>query len=125
MHHHWLKTESIVLPSTFMRSDRLEKLNMWFAEQLAALKAEGASEKELRDPSLADLALRRIFEEHFDQLRKDEEFIKEAYDVVSDQTYPDDLRKIAAQARKQGELEIGSYLELIADYREMTFRLTP
>ena len=85
-----------------MRSDRLEKLNVWFAEQLAALKAEGASEKELKDGALADLALRRIFEKHFDQRCKDEEFIKEAYDVVSDRTYPDDLREIAVQARKQG-----------------------
>jgi hypothetical protein len=32
-----------------------------FSEQLAALKAEEASEKELEDPALADLALRKIF----------------------------------------------------------------
>ena len=101
-----------------MRSDRLEKLNVWFAEQLAALEAEGASEKELKDPALADLALRRIFEEHFDDLRSDEDFIEEAFEVVSDDTHPDDLRKIAAQAKEHRNLEIGRYLELIADYRE-------
>ena len=101
-----------------MRSDRLEKLNVWFAEQLAALKTEGANEKELKDPALADLALRKIFEEHFDELRSDEEFIEEAFEVVSDDTYPDDLRKIAAQAKEHGNLEIGRYLELIADCRE-------
>lgn len=98
---------------------------MWFAEQLAALKVKGATEKELKDPALADLALRKIFEEHFDQLRQDEEFIKEAYDVVSERTHPDDLREMAAQARKQGELEIGSYLELIADYRENRWLFRP
>ena len=101
-----------------MRSDRLEKLNAWFAEQLAALKAEAAGERELREPALADLALRKVFEEHFDQLRDDEEFIRETFEVVSNRASPDDLREIAEQAQKQGNLEIGHYLGLIADYRE-------
>src|SRR5215472_13410402 len=100
-----------------MRSDRLEKLNVWFAEQLAALKRKDG-EKELKDSALADLAQRKIFEEHFDELRTDEEFIEEAFEVVSDDTHPDDLRKIAAQAKEHGNLEIGRYLELITDYRE-------
>jgi len=101
-----------------MRSDHLEKLKVWFAEELAALKAEGASEKELKEPVLADLTLRRIFEEHFDEFRDDEAFIQEAFEMVSDRTYPEELREIAAQARKKGDLEIGRYLELIADHRE-------
>ena len=100
-----------------MRSDRLGKLNVWFAEQLAEFKAEGASEKELKDPALADLALRKIFEENFDELRSDKGFIEEAFEVVSDDTFPDKLREIAAQAKELGDLKIGRYLELIADYR--------
>jgi hypothetical protein len=31
---------------------------------------------------------------------------------------PSDLRGVAAQARDHGQLEIGRYLELIADYRK-------
>lgn len=36
-------------------------------EQIEALKAEGASEQELKDRAVADLALRKIFEEHFEE----------------------------------------------------------
>ena len=35
-------------------------------KQMEALKAEGASEQELTDPAVADLALAKDFEEHFD-----------------------------------------------------------
>lgn len=110
--------EGPAIASFDMRCDRLEKLNVWFKEQLAVLKAEGASEQELEQPAVADLALRKIFEEHFDQLRGDEEFIKEAFAMVSDKTSPDHLRGIGTQAQKEGNAEFGRYLELIADHRD-------
>ena len=40
-------------------------------EQIEGLKAEGASEKEPNDPAVVDLALRKIFEEHFDEICTD------------------------------------------------------
>jgi hypothetical protein len=46
-----------------MRPDHLEKINSWFMEGIAAVKAEGASIEDFEDPSVADLTLRRIFEE--------------------------------------------------------------
>jgi hypothetical protein len=101
-----------------MRPEHLEKLNEWFTEQIAALKAEGASEQDFKDPSVADLALRRIFEEHFEEIRNDPGLTDEIFAVVSDQTCPSDLRKVALQAREQCNLGIGHYLQLIADYRE-------
>jgi hypothetical protein len=64
------------------------------------------------------LALRKIFEEHFDEMRNDSGLIDETFAMVSTQAYPFDLREIAEQAQKQGNLEIGHYLKLIADYRE-------
>jgi hypothetical protein len=105
-----------------MRFDHLQKLNVWFAEQMAALKTEGMSDEELKDPAATDLALRKVFEEHFDELHSDEEFIEEAFAVVSEKAFPVDLRELATQAREEGNLEIGPYLELIADHREKTFR---
>ncbi len=101
-----------------MRPDHLEKLNLWFTEQLAALKAEGASEQGLKAGDVADLALRRIFEEHFNEIDTDEVFIEEAFAAVSEKTFPEDLRQLAIQARTLGNLEIGPYLDLIANCRE-------
>ena len=87
-------------------------------EQIEALKGEGASEQELNDPAVADLALRKIFEEHFDEMRNDSGLIDETFATVSTEASPLDLREIARQAQKQGNLRIGHYLKLIADYRE-------
>jgi hypothetical protein len=101
-----------------MTPDNLEKLNGWFMEQIAALKAEGASEQDFEDSSVADLALRKIFEQHFEEIRNDADLTDEIFAVVSDQASPSDLRKVALQAREQCNLGIGYYLELIADYRE-------
>jgi len=101
-----------------MRRDHLEKINSWFTEQIEGLKAEGASEQESIDPAVADLALRKIFEEHFDEMQHDSELIDETFAIVSNQASPLDLRAIATQAQNQGDLQLGHYLKLIADYRE-------
>jgi len=101
-----------------MRADHLEKLNLWFLEEVAALKAEGASDQDFKDPSIADLALRKIFEEHFEEIRLDQDLTDATFALVSSRASPLDLREIAAQARKQGNLPIGTFLELIADHRE-------
>jgi hypothetical protein len=100
-----------------MRADHLAKINSWFMEQIEGLKTEGASEQELNDPAVADLALRKIFEEHFDEIRIDPDLTDEAFAVVSNQASPEDLREIAAQARKEGSSKLGHYLDLVAGFR--------
>ena len=87
-------------------------------EEIAAVEAEGASVADFEDPSVADLALRKIFEEHFDEMHNDSGLMDETFATVSDQASPSDLREIAVQAQKQGNLGIGHYLKLIANYRE-------
>jgi hypothetical protein len=101
-----------------MRRDHLEKINSWFMEQIEGLKAEGASEEELNDPAVADLALRKIFEEHFDEIRTDPDLIDETFALASNQASPEELHEIAMQARGEGISEIGYYLGVIADYRD-------
>ena len=87
-------------------------------EQIQALKAQGASERELNDPAVADLALRKIFEEHFDEISPDPDLTDETFAMVSNQASPQGLREIAGQARKEGLPGIGYYLDVVADYRE-------
>jgi hypothetical protein len=101
-----------------MRRDHLEKINSWFMEQMEGLKAKGANEQELNDPAVADLALRKIFEEHFDEIRTDPDLTDETFALVSKQASPEELREIAMQAREEGIAEIGHYLAVIADYRD-------
>ena len=86
-------------------------------EQIEAHKAEGASEQELNDPAVADLALRKIFEEHFDEIRIDPDLIDETFGMVSNQASPEELREIAAQAREEGNSKLGHYLDMIAGVR--------
>jgi hypothetical protein len=100
-----------------MRRDHLEKINSWFMEQIEALKTEGASEEELNDPAVADLAFRKIFEEHFDDIRTDPALTDETFAVVSNQASPEELREIAAQAREECASKLGHYLDMIAGFR--------
>jgi hypothetical protein len=51
-----------------VRPDHLEKINSWFMEGIAAVKAAGASAEDFEDRSVAELALLKIFEEHFDEM---------------------------------------------------------
>jgi hypothetical protein len=54
------------MESSVMKPDHLEKINSWFLEQMAVLESEKAANQHLEEGALADLALRRIFEEHFE-----------------------------------------------------------
>jgi hypothetical protein len=101
-----------------MRPHHLEKINQWFMGQMEVFKVEGATEQYLNDPAVADLALRKIFEAYFDEMRFDRELIDETFAIVSTQASPEELREIAAQAREEGISGIGYYLDVIADYRE-------
>ena len=74
-------------------------------EQMEGLKAEGANEQELNDPAVADLALRKIFEEHFDEIRTDPDLTDETFALVSKQTSPEELREIAMQLEKKASLK--------------------
>jgi hypothetical protein len=103
--------------SSDMKPEHLKKINAWFMEEIAVVEAEGASVEDFEDPSVADLALRKIFEEHFDEMRDDSGLIDETFAMVSTQASPWELREVAAQA-KQEKLQIGHYLELVANYRE-------
>jgi hypothetical protein len=92
-------------------------MNQWFLEEFAMLKKESAGEFDREDPTFVDLALSKIFEEHFSEIEVENDFIEEAFILVFHKTPPWDLRDIAAEAREQ-DLQIGHYLELIADHRE-------
>ena len=96
-----------------MRSDHLDKIDTWFMEEMSVLKSEKADEG-----ALADLALRRVFGEHFEEIRYDQDLVEETYALVSDKMSPPELRKVAAQAREQGKSGLGYYLQVIADFRE-------
>ena len=73
-------------------------------EQMEALKTEGARDKDLDDSAVADLALRRIFEAHFDEIRTDPQLTDEIFAIVSTQASPEELREIAAQVEKKATL---------------------
>ena len=76
-----------------MKREHLEKINSLFMEQIEALKGEGAGEQELNDPAVADLALRKIFEEYFDEIRTDPDLTDEIFAMVSNRASPEDLRE--------------------------------
>ena len=87
-------------------------------EQMEELKAQGASEQELNDPAVADLALRKIFGAYFDEIRPDPELTDETFAIVSTHASPEELREIATQAREEDLSAIRYYLDAIADFRD-------
>ena len=73
-------------------------------EQMEELKAQGASEQELNDPAVADLALRKIFEAHFDEIRPDPELTDETFAIVSTPASPEELREISRASSRRRPL---------------------
>ena len=101
-----------------MKPDHLDKIGAWFLEQMAAAESEKTGEQDLEEGALADLALRRVFGQHFEEIRYQRDLLEDTYAITSQRTSSSVLREVASQAREEGKSGLGYYLEAIADYRD-------
>jgi hypothetical protein len=96
------------------------KFNAWGAQEVEALKAKGASEADFKEPALADLVLQRILTNHSEEIRADQDFAEALFLMLHDEASPQELRKLAAQERERGNLDMAYNIEVLADRRERT-----
>jgi hypothetical protein len=101
-----------------MKPEYLDQLNAWYHEEVDALKANGATEPHFKEPVFAQLVIKKIIENHSDEIPADQEFAESVFLMMFDKASPSTLRRMAAQEREQGNLDIAYNLEVIADQRE-------
>jgi hypothetical protein len=106
--------------ATRLNPEQHAKLNAWCEEEIASLKAKGASEADLQEPAFANLVLQRTLGSHSDEIRADPEFAKAIFLMAHDEVSPEYLRKWAAQEREKGNLDMAYDIEVLADKCERT-----
>jgi hypothetical protein len=101
-----------------MKAEYLDQLDRWFHEEVEGFKAKGASEDILREPAFTSLLVETVFKKHIDEIFSDPAFLEEIVLAHCQTASPSELRKMAAQDREIGKLELAYYLEFAADQRE-------
>jgi hypothetical protein len=62
--------------------------------------------------------LKTVLEKHADEIRTDRKFAKAVFAMVVKKATPQQLRRLAARDRENGNIELAYYSEMIADQRE-------
>jgi len=108
-----------------MNLDRLSteqraRLNAWGEVEINALKANGATEEDFKEPALANVVIEQILTKHCDELRADPEFAEALFLTLHDSASPQYFRKWAAEERYKGNLGMAYNIEILADRCERT-----
>jgi hypothetical protein len=101
-----------------MKREYIAKLNAWYHEEVDALKAKGATEALFVEPVFVQMVMKKLLENHSDEIDADPQFREEVSFLLIDNASPSVLRKMAAQLREQGDHDLAYSYEVIADQRE-------
>ncbi|HXM04230.1 MAG TPA: hypothetical protein VN939_16590 [Chthoniobacterales bacterium] len=106
-------------PSSRFKAEHLDRLNLWYEEELAAFKAKGATDDFLTEPAFADLVLAQVLKKHEDEIRADKELTEGLFMALCfDKATPAYFRKMATEYREQGYAELAYNCGVCADRRE-------
>jgi hypothetical protein len=101
------------------KPEHLDRLNAWCDEEMAALKAKGATDDFLTEPSFADLLLAQVLNKHWVEIKEDAEFAREVFMALYfDKATPAQLREMATEFREKGDADLAYFYETAADRRE-------
>jgi propanediol dehydratase small subunit len=98
-----------------MRPEQHQQIRTWISEEIAALRARGATDVDMHEAAFIPLVSKKVLEHHWDEIRAAPELSKaliiQGFRTASSAT----LRQQAAIARELGNADLAYYLEGLAD----------
>src|ERR1700751_2026348 len=100
-----------------MKPEHHQQIRAWIGEEIAALRARGATNADMHEEAFIALVSKKILEHHWDEIHADPELSKALITQGLRTASPETLRKEAALSREQGNADLAYYLEELADGR--------
>jgi hypothetical protein len=97
-----------------MRPERHQQIRTWISEEITALRAQGATEVDMREEALIPLVSKKILEHHWDEIHAVPELSKALIAQGLRTASPATLRQQAAISRELGNVDLVYYLEELA-----------
>ena len=100
-----------------MRPEHHQQIRTWISEEIAALRAQGATDVDTSEEAFIPLVSKKILEHHWDEIQAEPELSKALIAQGLRAASPETLRQQAAIARELGNADLADYLEKLADDR--------
>jgi hypothetical protein len=100
-----------------MKPEHLQQIRAWISEEIAALRARGATDADMREEAFVARVGERILEHHWDEIHAAPELSKALITKGLRTASPETLRQQAVLSRERGNADLADYLEKLADDR--------
>ena len=100
-----------------MKPEHDQQIRAWIGEEIAALRARGATDADMHEEAFIALVGEKILEHHWDEIHAVPELSKALIAQGLRAASPETLRQQAAIARELGNADLADYLEKLADER--------
>jgi hypothetical protein len=100
-----------------MRPEHHQQIRTWISEEIAALRAQGATDVDMREEAFIPLVSKKILEHHWDEIHAVPELSKALIAQGLRTASPARLRQQAAISRELGNVDLAFYLEELANDR--------
>jgi hypothetical protein len=100
-----------------MKPEHHQQIRAWISEEIAALRARGATDADMREEAFIALVGEKILEHHWDEIHAAPELSKALITKGLRTASPETLRQQAALSRERGNADLAYYLEELADDR--------
>ncbi len=100
-----------------MKPEHHQQIRAWISEEIAALRARGATDADMHEEAFIALVGEKILEHHWDEIHAAPELSKALITKGLRTASPETLRQQAALSRERGNADLAYYLEELADDR--------
>jgi propanediol dehydratase small subunit len=100
-----------------MKPEHHQQIRAWIGEEIAALRARGATDADMQEEAFIALVGVKILEHHWDEIHADSELSKALITKGLRTASPETLRQQASLSRERGNADLAYYLEELADDR--------
>jgi propanediol dehydratase small subunit len=100
-----------------MKPEHHQQIRGWISEEIAALRARGVTDADMREEAFIALVGGKILEHHWDEIHAAPELSKVLITNGLRTASPETLRQQAALSRERGNADLANYLEKLADDR--------
>ncbi len=100
-----------------MKPEHHQQIRAWISEEIAALRAQGATDADMHEEAFIVLVGEKILEHHWNEIHDAPELSKALITKGLRTASPETLRQQAALSRERGNADLAYYLEELADDR--------
>jgi hypothetical protein len=101
-----------------MQPQHKAQLIVWIQEEIKFMRQHGVTQEEMESPAICLSIAERLTQKHLEEIEANPELCRAMVEEGFRTAPPEDWRKLAADCRSKGKMDLAYKLETLADERE-------